>query len=101
MSVIPPLVFVVAAVGLLMGLNDQLWLLLIPSAFSWLLQMINLAMVSVRYGVSSLYSLTAPLGLALMYAMLFDSSIRITMGAGVTWKGRKIYARDGVRPPAL
>jgi hypothetical protein len=34
-----------------------------------------------------------------MYAMLFDSSIKITTGRGVTWKGRKIYERRGVRPP--
>jgi hypothetical protein len=45
--------------------------------------------------------LTAPLGLGLIYAMLFDSSMRITIGKGVTWKGRRIYERNGVRPPAL
>jgi len=30
--------------------------------------------------------------------MLFDSSIRITIGKGVTWKGRRIYESGGVRP---
>jgi hypothetical protein len=33
--------------------------------------------------------------------MLFDSSIRITIGKGVTWKGRRIYERAGVCPPQL
>jgi len=31
-------------------------------------------------------ALTAPLGLGLIYTLLFDSSIRITRGKGVTWK---------------
>jgi hypothetical protein len=25
--------------------------------------------------------------------------MRITIGTGVTWKGRRIYERDGVKPP--
>ena len=30
---------------------------------------------------------------------MYDSSIRITAGRGVTWKGRAIYERHGVRAP--
>jgi hypothetical protein len=69
------------------------------AALSWLLQGLVLAMASIRSGVSPAYALTAPLGLGLLYAMLFDSSIRITTGKGVTWKGRRIYESSGVRPP--
>jgi cellulose synthase/poly-beta-1,6-N-acetylglucosamine synthase-like glycosyltransferase len=34
-----------------------------------------------------------------IYAMLFDSGIRIPTGRGVTWKDRRIYDRCGVPPP--
>jgi chlorobactene glucosyltransferase len=98
-SVVPPLIALASAIGIAAGLNAHLWLLFIPAAFSWLLQVLVLAMVSLRSEVSPVYALTAPLGLSLLYAMLFDSTIRITTGKGVTWKGRRIYESSGVRPP--
>ncbi|HEX5883399.1 MAG TPA: hypothetical protein VFY67_02530, partial [Pyrinomonadaceae bacterium] len=58
-----------------------------PAALSWLFQVLVMASVSRRSEVSPLYALTAPLGVAVMYAMLFDSTMRITTGRGVTWKG--------------
>jgi chlorobactene glucosyltransferase len=101
MSVLPAITLVISAIGILIGWSNELWFLLIPSALAWLLQVINLGLVSIRSGISFVYALTAPLGLGLIYAMLFDSSMRITIGKGVTWKGRRIYERNGVRPPAL
>lgn len=101
MAVVPPLVALVSAIGIAAGANADLRLLVIPAALSWLLQVIVLAMASLRSGVSPAYALTAPLGLGLLYAMLFDSSMRITSGRGVTWKGRRIYEQSGVRPPRL
>ena len=98
-SVLPPLIALASAIGMAAGVSANLWLLFIPAALSWFLQILVLAMVSRRSKVSSAYALTAPLGLGLLYTMLFDSSIRITTGKGVTWKGRKIYERSGVRPP--
>jgi hypothetical protein len=73
--------------------------LFIPAVLAWVFQVLVLAVMSRRSGVSPFYALTAPLGLGLIYAMLLDSSIRITTGRGVTWKGRRIYERRGVRPP--
>ena len=99
MAVGPPLIALASAIGIAAGVRAGLWLLFIPAALSWLLQISVLAMVSLRSEVSPAYALTAPLGLGLLYAMLFDSSIRITFGKGVTWKGRRIYERSGVRPP--
>ena len=99
MSVMPPLMALASAIGIAAGVSADLWLLFIPAALSWLLQVLVLAMVSIRSEVSPAYALTAPLGLGLLYAMLFDSSIRITTGKGVTWKGRRIYESRGVRPP--
>ena len=101
MSVVPMLIALASAIGILAGASPELWLLFIPAALSWLLQVLVLAMVSIRSEVSPAYALTAPLGLSLLYAMLFDSSIRITTGKGVTWKGRRIYEGGGVRPPRI
>jgi cellulose synthase/poly-beta-1,6-N-acetylglucosamine synthase-like glycosyltransferase len=100
MSVVPPLLALGSGIGIALGVAN-LWPLFIPAALSWLLQVLILAMVSLRSEVSPAYALTAPLGLGLLYAMLFDSSIRITTGRGVTWKGRRIYERSGVRPPRI
>ena len=101
MSVLPPLIALASAIGLAAGMSANLWLLFMPAAFSWLMQVLVLAMASIASRVSPFYALTAPLGLGLLYAMLFDSSVRITIGKGVTWKGRRIYESAGVRPPRL
>jgi hypothetical protein len=62
-------------------------------------KIVVLALASKHVGVSPAYALTAPIGSGVLYAMLFDSSIKITTGKGVTWKGRRIYERNGGRPP--
>ena len=98
-AVVPVLIALVSVLA--MALGAGLKLIVVPAALSWLLQVLVLAIISRRSGVSMAYALTAPLGLALIYAMLFDSGLRITTGQGVTWKGRRIYERRGVRPPRL
>lgn len=98
-AVVPPLIALVSAIAMVSGISQDYLVLFIPVALSWLLQVLVMTVVSIRSGVSPVYALTAPLGLGLMYAMLFDSSIRISTGRGVTWKGRRIYERHGVRPP--
>lgn len=98
-AVAPPLIALVLAIALAMGARADLWLWFIPAALTWLLQVLVMARLSRRSEVSPLYALTAPLGVAVLYAMLFDSTMRITTGRGVTWKGRRIYERHGVRPP--
>lgn len=98
-AVAPPLIALVALIMIASG--TDLGLLFIPAALAWLCQVLVMAISSKRSGVSPLYALTAPLGLGVIYAMLFDSTIRITTGRGVTWKGRRIYERRGVRPPRL
>lgn len=100
-AVAPPIVALVLAIALAAGASANLWLLFMPAALSWLFQVLVMASVSRRSEVSPLYALTAPLGVAVMYAMLFDSTMRITTGRGVTWKGRRIYERHGVRPPRV
>jgi hypothetical protein len=97
-AVVPALVAITSVIGVATGPGAGLWLLFIPAALSWLMQVFVLVMVSIRSEVSPAYALTAPLGLGVLYAMLFDSSVRITTGKGVRWKGRRIYERAGVRP---
>lgn len=96
-AVAPALVAVALAIALALGAD--VWLLFIPAVLSWFFQVLIMMTVSRRSGVSPLYALTVPMGVAVMYAILFDSSVRITTGRGVTWKGRLIYERQGVRPP--
>jgi chlorobactene glucosyltransferase len=100
-AVVPVLIGLGALIGMALGVDAELSSVIVPAALVWLLQVVVLLIVSKRSAVSPVYALTAPLGLALIYAMLFDSSVRITTGRGVTWKGRKIYERRGVRPPKL
>jgi chlorobactene glucosyltransferase len=101
MCLVPPLIALGSGIGIAAGMSGDLWLLLIPAALSWVLQVLVLAVASISSRVSPSYALTAPLGLSLLYAMLFDSSMRITTGKGVTWKGRRIYEHGGVRPPRI
>lgn len=98
-SVGPPLIAIASGIGIAAGAGAGLWRLFIPAALSWLMQVCVLAIASIRSDVSPAYALTAPLGLGVLYAMLFDSSMRITLGKGVLWKGRRIYERSGIRPP--
>ena len=100
-AVVPPLLALASAIGIASSVKTDLWRLFIPAVLSWLMQVLILVIVSIRSGVSPLYGLTAPLGLGFLYAMLFDSSIRIVTGKGVRWKGRRIYERAGVCVPKL
>jgi uncharacterized Tic20 family protein len=96
-AVAPPLIALVTGIAIASG--TDLTSFFIPAALSWLFQVLVMAVINRRSGVSPVFAFTSPLGLGVIYAMLFDSSIRITTGRGVTWKGRRIYERHGVRPP--
>jgi len=100
-GVVPPLLALVSALATVLGISAGLGLVIVAAGSTWLLQVLLMAIASKRSEVSVIYALTAPLGLALIYAMLFDSGIRIITGRGVTWKGRRIYDRRGVQPPRL
>lgn len=100
-AVVPPLIGLISLIPIATGVSANPLLLFIPCAMSWLLQVLVMVLASRRSEVSPVYALTVPLGLGVIYAMLFDSSIRITTGKGVTWKGRRIYERHGVQPPRL
>src|SRR5438034_11743673 len=65
------------------------------------MQVFILVAMNKRDHIAAGYALTAPLGAMLIYAILLDSSIRITMGRGITWKGRAVYSQLDVRPPRV
>jgi chlorobactene glucosyltransferase len=99
MAVAPALLAVISAIEIIRGFDAALWHVFIPATLAWFVQVIILMISGFRYGVSGVYGLTAPLGLALLYTMLLDSAVRIRTRKGVRWKGRLIYERAGVRPP--
>ncbi len=98
-AVLPPLIALTFAIAIAAGVDAALWRLFLPAAFSWVIQILVLMLASIKPEVSLGYAFTAPLGLGVLYGILFESSIRITLGRGVTWKGRKVYQHAGVRPP--
>jgi chlorobactene glucosyltransferase len=101
-AVAPPLGALACAVALASGGNASVWLLFIPLFLIWVMQVFIFASLNGRCGVAYRYAWLTPLGLALLYAMLLDSTVRIATGRGVTWKGRKVYERaGGVRPPRI
>jgi len=99
-AVAPPVIALACALSLAAGASTSLWLLFFPLFLIWAIEVFILGALSRRFKIPVVYALSSPLGLAVLYAMLFDSAIRIVSGKGVTWKGRKVYERAGVRPPA-
>jgi cellulose synthase/poly-beta-1,6-N-acetylglucosamine synthase-like glycosyltransferase len=98
-GVVPPIIALACALALAVGADAELWRLFIPSALAWLIQVFVIALFNRRFKIPLAYALFTPLGLALLYMILLESSFRITTGRGVSWKGRRIYERAGVRPP--
>ena len=99
-GVLPLLLAAAAALALLMGGNEEPWTrLLVPALAAHALHVMLLALVNRRSGVSARYALAAPLGYALSCAVLVGSAFGVLTGRGVSWKGRKLYERAGLRPP--
>ena len=98
-AVAPLLVAVVCVVALVAGASGEWLRLLVPALLVWMIQVLIFALVNHRWSIPLVYALTVPLGHALFVAILINSAIRIATGSGVTWKGRKLYERAGVRPP--
>lgn len=98
-GVAPFVVALICMIGVWTG-ERGVWLsLLVPLLLVWAIQVTTFAIVNARWKTPIAYALTVPLGHALFVAILFNSAFRIATGSGVTWKGRKLYERDGVRPP--
>ncbi|HEV2704479.1 MAG TPA: glycosyltransferase family 2 protein [Pyrinomonadaceae bacterium] len=99
-AVLPPLAALACLFAVLFGSSAaQVISIFTPAAVASVLQVASMAVVNRRCGVPVAYATAAPLGFALSCAVMFDSAFRVTTGRGVLWKGRRIYEREGVRPP--
>lgn len=90
--------FFIALFSVLMLLSgaSAFWLSIFTPAFlTWLLQVAIFILINKNSGVPVVYAFTVPLGHALFTAILINSAIKILTGQGVTWKGRKLYEREG------
>ena len=100
-GIFPAILLFVSAALVLLGFDaGGAWRqVLLPSLVAWALQVSMFALICIRFRVPVLYALTGPLGFGVACAVLIDSTFGVLTGRGVTWKGRKIYGRSGVRPP--
>ena len=99
-SVGPPLAALLCAFALVSGAGGAAWgHLLAPALLVYLLQVLIFTAVDREWGIPARYALTVPLGHALFVAIFLNSAVRIASGRGVSWKGRRLYERAGVRPP--
>lgn len=98
--VAPFVIAVACAIALWAGAPAELMRLLVPTLLVWMIQVANFAVINSTFNSPIAYALTVPLGHALFVAILFNSAFKIRFGRGVTWKGRKLYEREGVRPPS-
>ena len=98
-GVAPLLVAVASLLAWLSGAQGEWMRLFVPTLIVWLIQVCIFVVVNRWTEIPLRYALTVPLGYALFVAILFNSAVRIATGRGVTWKGRRLYERAGVRPP--
>ncbi|MGA9997139.1 MAG: glycosyltransferase [Pyrinomonadaceae bacterium] len=98
-AVAPLLVAVASLLALLAGAQGEWLRLFVPTFIVWTIQVAIFALINRWSEVPVAYAFTVPLGYALFVAILFNSAVRIATGRGVTWKGRRLYERAGVRPP--
>ena len=73
--------------------------LFLPFVSAYILQVLIFFVINLKWRGNPFYALLVPIGLALFLAILANSAIKISGGKGVTWKGRTIYEKGGVRPP--
>lgn len=98
-AVVPVAVAAGCAIALWAGASPEWLRLLLPLSLVWAIQVTIFAVINLSWNVPIAYAFTVPLGHALFVMILFNSAWRIMTGSGVTWKGRKLYERAGVRPP--
>ena len=88
-----PLFF--AIVFLLLG-NYKLFL---PLFITYIFQVLIFFLINLKWRGNIFFAFLTPIGLALFLAILANSTIKVLSGKGVSWKGRVIYEKGGVRPP--
>lgn len=96
-AVVPAIVAAACLFLAAAGVPGEWGKLFVPVFTTWLIQVCLTAYVNRDCEVPAVYALTVPLNYALFSAILFNSTIRVTTGRGVTWKGRTLYRRPESR----
>lgn len=98
-AVAPALLWMFCLLMLASGSGVEWTRLFVPALIVWLVQVATFAVINRNWGIPVAYALTVPLGHFLFILILLNSAFKIAAGRGVTWKGRTLYDRAGVRPP--
>lgn len=95
-----PVLLLAMCLTLIAASGGSVWIALaLPLLIVWAVQILVFMVVNRACGVPMMYALLMPLGHLMFVLILFNSAIKILSGRGVTWKGRVLYDRTGVRPP--
>lgn len=81
-------------VWLMRGGGSTAALVLLEGAAAFSVLMIVRAQAARAFGISPLYALTLPIGALVFGAMMASSTFQVLSGRGVTWKGRKYFAKE-------
>lgn len=73
--------------------------LFLPLFITYIFQILIFIYINSKWRGNYFYAFLAPLGLFLFLAILANSTVKVLSGKGVTWKGRAIYEKGGIRPP--
>ncbi len=98
-AVAPALLWIFCLLMIISGDASEWLRLFVPAFFVWLVQVWTFAIINRNWGIPVVYAFFVPLGHALFILILLNSAFKVATGQGVTWKGRTLYERDGVRPP--
>lgn len=80
-------------------LFSQNFALFQPLFITYIFQISIFIYINRKWRGNIFYAFLAPLGLLLFLTILANSTVRVLSGKGVTWKGRAIYEKGGIRPP--
>jgi hopene-associated glycosyltransferase HpnB len=82
------IVYLIAPIGLGLGIVNSDWLLISISAFTWLLMTVAYLPTIRLYNLSIIWALSLP-AIAFLYTLMtIDSAIKHYQGQGGAWKGR-------------
>ena len=73
--------------------------LFLPLFTTYIFQVLIFFIINLKWRGNIIFVFLTPIGLALFLAILANSAIKVLSGKGVSWKGRAIYEKGGVRPP--
>lgn len=73
--------------------------LFFPCLAVYIFQVFIFIFINLKWRGNIFYAFLTPVGLVLFLAILANSTVKVLSGKGVSWKGRTIYEKGGIRPP--